>query len=179
MRRDDRGPIVWLMMFGIRKRRYGPGAFSLKAWLSAHIYLGLSLIVVATLHAAFQVGWNVHTLAYVLMLLVIASGIWGVVNYVRLPHRMTENRRGLTLKAMQQEMVEIDRQCVALANQLGEEYDTAVRISREQSPLGGSAWRLLSGHDPRCGRPALSRRSRSSPPSVPASATSLRCWWPR
>ena len=39
----------------------------------------------ATLHAAFQVGWNVHTLAYVLMLLVIASGIYGVVNYARLP----------------------------------------------------------------------------------------------
>ena len=34
--------IVWLMLFGIRKRRYGPGAFSLKAWLSAHVYLGLS-----------------------------------------------------------------------------------------------------------------------------------------
>jgi hypothetical protein len=143
--------IVWLMLFGIRKRRYGPGAFSLKAWLSAHVYLGLSLIVVATLHAAFQVGWNVHTLAYVLMLLVIASGIWGVVNYARLPERMTENRRGLTLKAMQLELAEIDRQCVALANQLGEEYDAAVKISREGSTLGGSAWRLLSGRDPRCG----------------------------
>ena len=143
--------IVWLMFFGIRKRRYGPGDFSLKAWLSAHVYLGLSLIVVATLHAAFQVGWNVHTLAYVLMLLVIASGIWGVVNYARLPQRMTENRRGLTFKAMQQELAEIDRQCVTLANQLGEEYDAAVQISRERSRLGGSAWRLLSGRDSRCG----------------------------
>jgi hypothetical protein len=85
------------------------------------------------------------------MLLVIASGIWGVVNYARLPQRMTENRRGLTLNAMQQEMMEIDRQCVALANQLGDEYDAAVRISREESPLGGSAWRLLSGHEPHCG----------------------------
>ena len=143
--------IVWLMFFGIRKRRYGPGDFSLKAWLSAHVYLGLSLIVVATLHAAFQVGWNVHTLAYVLMLLVIASGIWGVVNYARLPQRMTENRRGLTFKAMQQELAEIDRQCVTLANQLGEEYDAAVQISRERSRLGGSAWRLLSGRDSRFG----------------------------
>ena len=143
--------IVWLMFFGIRKRRYGPGDFSLKAWLSAHVYLGLSLIVVATLHAAFQVGWNVHTLAYVLMLLVIASGIWGVVNYARLPQRMTENRRGLTFKAMQQELAEIDRQCVTLANQLGEEYDAAVQLSRERSRLGGSAWRLLSGRDSRCG----------------------------
>jgi len=143
--------IVWLMLIGVRKRRYGPGAFNLKAWLSAHVYLGLSLIVVATLHAAFQVGWNIHTLAYVLMLLVIGSGVWGVVNYARLPQRMTDNRRGLTLKAMQQELAEIDRQCVTLANQLGEEYDAAVRRSRERSELGGSAWRLLSGRDPHCG----------------------------
>ena len=52
---------------------------------------------------------------------------------------------------MQQELAEIDRQCVALANQLGEEYDAAVKLSREHSPLGGSALRLLSGRDPRCG----------------------------
>lgn len=175
--------IVWLMLFGIRKRRYGPGEFSLKAWLSAHVYLGLSLIVVATLHAAFQVGWNVHTLAYVLMLLVIGSGIWGVVNYVRLPTRMTDNRRGLTLKAMQQEIAEIDRQCVALANQLGEEYDAAVKLSREQSGLGGSSLRLLSGRDRRCGttralamveRLATERTGYGDKPSVLVAALSRK-----
>lgn len=175
--------IVWLMLFGIRKRRYGPGNFSLKGWLSAHVYLGLSLIVIATLHAAFQVGWNVHTLAYVLMLLVIGSGIYGVVNYARLPQRMTENRRGLTLKAMQQELAEIDRQSVALANQLGEEYDAAVKLSRENSTLGGSTLRLLSGRNPRCGtvralamveRLATERTGYGDKPSVLVAALSRK-----
>jgi hypothetical protein len=65
------GLIIWLSLLGVRKRRINPGVWSLKAWTSAHVYLGLALIVIGTLHTGFQIGWNVHTLAYVLMLLVI------------------------------------------------------------------------------------------------------------
>ena len=72
------GLIVWLALLGVRKRAVTSGHYSLKAWVSAHVYLGLSLIVIATLHTGFQFGLNVHTLAYGLMLLVIASGAVGV-----------------------------------------------------------------------------------------------------
>jgi uncharacterized membrane protein len=77
--------ILWLTMLGIRKRAMTRGRWSLKAWTSAHVYLGLSLIVVATLHTGFQFGWNVHTLAYGLMMLVIVSGIYGIAVYATLP----------------------------------------------------------------------------------------------
>ncbi len=79
------GLILWLTALGYRKRRMTTGRWSLKAWTSAHVWLGLSLIVIGTMHTGFQLGWNVHTLAWVLMMLVILSGLFGVWAYATLP----------------------------------------------------------------------------------------------
>ncbi len=73
--------------------------WSLKAWTSAHVYLGLSLVVIATLHTGFQFGWNVHTLAYALMMLVILSGIYGISTYAFLPKQLSDNRAEMTARA--------------------------------------------------------------------------------
>lgn len=143
--------IVWLMLLGLRKRRYGPGAFSLKGWLSAHVYLGLALTLVATLHAAFQVGWNIHSLTYALMLVVIASGVWGIVMYRRVPRLMTVNRGGQTFQDLTREIVGLDAEAADLALGLGDEYAEEVRRSREETRLGGGVLRQLSGEDRRCG----------------------------
>ena len=58
---------------------------SVQGWTSAHVYLGTALLIIATLHAGFQVGWNLHTLAYVLMIVVIASGFFGLYSYLNIP----------------------------------------------------------------------------------------------
>jgi hypothetical protein len=159
--------IIWLMLFGIRKRRYGPGNWSLKNWLSAHVYLGLSLIVIATLHSGFQFGLNIHTLAYALMMLVIVSGVFGIVGYVRLPRMITQNRRSQTFKELALEMVELDRQCVDLALGLGDDFAREVRRSQAETRLGGSTWRLLSGRDPNCGTAGALARVRPLARDVP------------
>ena len=66
--------ILYLMWFGMRKRSYHARFTTLRGCLSAHTYLGLALLIIVPLHCAFQFGWNVHTLAYVLMVMVIVSG---------------------------------------------------------------------------------------------------------
>jgi len=50
----------------------------------AHVYLGLSLLVIARC-TRLHFGWNVHTLAYALMVLVIVSGMFGAAAYAILP----------------------------------------------------------------------------------------------
>ncbi len=108
------GLIVWLTWFGVRRRRYG-GTKLLEGILSAHVYLGLALLVVATLHTGFQLHWNVHSLAYVLMVLVIVSGMFGALAFWRMPGLLTANRAGATLGGMTKELATLDLKCRALA----------------------------------------------------------------
>ena len=144
------GLIVWLTLLGLRKRTMTPGAWSLKAWTSAHVYLGLSLIVIGTLHTGFQFGWNVHTLAYVLMMLVIASGVFGVSAYATLPRAMSANRDEMTEAQMLESLRAIDRQLHEAAQPLELRQAELVRSSLEQDPFGGSLWQRLSGNYPDC-----------------------------
>jgi len=142
--------IVWLSLLGVRKRRITPGAWSLKAWTSAHVYLGLALIVIGTLHTGFQIGWNVHTLAYVLMLLVIASGIYGVIAYATLPPALSANRREMTRAQMLEALGAIDRQLEAAAQPLGRAEADLVIAALEQDPFAGGPLARITGSYPFC-----------------------------
>jgi len=144
------GLIVWLSLLGVRKRAMTRGHWSLKAWTSAHVYLGLSLVVIATLHTGFQLGWNVHTLAYVLMLLVIASGVYGLVVYATLPQALSDNRRELTKRQMVDSLAAIDRQLEAAAQPLGREEADLVIEALGQDTFGHGAWARLSGRYRHC-----------------------------
>jgi hypothetical protein len=139
------GLIVWLALLGIRKRRMSPGGWSLKAWTSAHVYLGLALIVVATLHTGFQLGWNVHTLAYGLMILVILSGLFGVIAYATLPAALSANREEMTQAQMIDGIESLDRQLDAAAQPLGGDLAALVLAAISEDPFRQGLIRRLSG----------------------------------
>jgi hypothetical protein len=121
------GLIVWLAWFGIRRRRYG-GTGSLENLLSAHVYFGTALIVVATLHTGFQLHWNVHGLAYVLMVAVIGSGIFGAYAFWRYPKQMTANRAGETLGTLSATLASLDLRCQELALSFPDDIAGAVAL---------------------------------------------------
>ncbi len=139
--------IVWLMLFGVRKRSYSTTLGSTRGWLSAHIYLGTALILIALLHCGFQFGWNLHTFALVLMLAVIFSGFFGVYAYLRYPALMTRNRENATRDAMLEEIAEIDQNALALADGIAPEIHAVVLRSIENTRLGGGVWTQLRARD--------------------------------
>lgn len=139
--------ILWLLWFGIRKRRYGRASGTARGWLSAHVYLGTTLILIAFLHAGFQVGWNIHTLALTLMLLVIFSGFFGVYAYLRYPALMTRNRADSTRKAMIDEIRELDGQTLQIADKVDKSIHDAILSSIQHTEFGGSVWKQLRARD--------------------------------
>jgi hypothetical protein len=142
--------ILWLTMLGVRKRAMTRGRWSLKSWTSAHVWLGLSLIIIGTLHTGFQFGWNIHTFAYALMMLVILSGLFGVFAYATLPRSLSSNRDETTEPQMLEGLRAIDRQLHEAAQPLGQNHADLVRMSLLQDPFGGGLWARLSGRYPRC-----------------------------
>ena len=139
--------IVWLVLFGVRKRRYLNSIGTLRGWLSAHVYLGTTLILVVLLHTGFQFGWNVHTFAFVLMLIVILSGFFGVYVYLRYPNLMTRNRESATREAMMAEVAEIDQNALALADGIAPKIHGVVLRSIQNTRLGGGVWTQLRARD--------------------------------
>ncbi|MEM9301686.1 MAG: hypothetical protein AAGE01_06225 [Pseudomonadota bacterium] len=139
--------IVWLTLFGYRKRTYNNRLGSLRGWLSGHVYLGASLILIATLHTGFQFGWNIHTAAYVLMMIVIFSGFFGIYAYSRYPTLMTRNRANTDRATMLAEIAELDDESLRVADKLGPKVHAMVVRSIENTKLGGGVWAQLTAAD--------------------------------
>jgi hypothetical protein len=142
--------ILWLMWFGVRKRSYRSAGPPLRGWLSAHVYLGLSLLVLVPLHSGFQFGWNVHTLAYALMASVIATGIAGIYFYASVPPEMTRNKPGQKLEALFQQIADGDGELKGLASTLPDHFANAVARCIDDTRIGGGLLRQVSGREPHC-----------------------------
>lgn len=137
--------IVWLTALGIVKRRYAGS--NVQAWTSAHVYLGLALLVVASLHSAMQFGFNVHTLAYVFMCLVIGSGFVGLLFYVRYPREMASSRHGNSREQLFAQLSELNQQGQDLARLCHVNVRTAVDTAIARTAIGGGLLDQLLGRD--------------------------------
>ena len=139
--------ILWLTWFGVRKRHYSSTSGTVQGWLSAHVYLGLALLVIVLLHAGFQFGINVHTLAFVLMVLVIASGLVGVFIYMKYPERVSENRGGASRPELLDQLEDVDRRSQRAAEDMSADYRDLVSSGVSRTQLGSTLWSRLRGQD--------------------------------
>jgi len=135
--------MIWLALLGIRKRRYASSLGSVQGWTSAHIYLGLAVVAIATLHCAGRFHDNIHTYAYVLMCAVVITGTVGVVCYLSIPRLLMDNRATETRAAMFAELFELDQQARHLSQECDSETAAVVQSSIERTVVGGGVWAQL------------------------------------
>jgi len=139
--------VVWLTALGIRKRSYQSTLGSVQGWTSAHVYLGIAVLFIATLHCAAQFGWNLHTLAYLFMTVVILSGFFGLYVYMRYPSLISSNRAGKTLKDMFAELNELNQQGIQSAQRCDAVVLQVVDSCISRTTIGGGLIAQLRGRD--------------------------------
>ncbi len=88
--------IAFEMALYVRKklRRYKgwpPALWNVRLWLWVHVVLGIAVLPVILLHAAYGFGGLVPAATMVLFLLTIASGVWGLVLQQWLPQALIED----------------------------------------------------------------------------------------
>ena len=139
--------VVFLSLFGIRKRAFHSRMGTAIGWLSAHVYLGIAALIIATLHSGMHFGNNVHTVAYMLMWVVTLSGCWGVYAYVRYPGVMTRQRGNMRRKELLQQIEELDQRSLSMSG-VSRRVEGLIADSIRRTDLGNARfWAQLSGRD--------------------------------
>lgn len=139
--------IIWLAYLGRRKRNFAKGWGTVRGWVSAHVYFGTSLVVIATLHTGFQFGMNIHTLAYVLMLTVIVSGLFGVFAYRTYPIARNELKKTKSLDEVFQQVEELDAQLIRMTSRAADETRHVINSAIERTVVGGGFFTQLLARD--------------------------------
>ncbi|WP_019529452.1 hypothetical protein [Dasania marina] len=139
--------IVWLAALGKRKRNYKTGTATVRAWVSAHVYLGSGLLVVATLHCAAQFGYNIHTLAYLLMCLVIASGFFGIYSYLVYPRLQAKNRTNSSREVLFVELNGLNDSVRKLSKLCEPDIRAVIESAIDRTNIGGGVVTQLLARD--------------------------------
>ena len=138
------GLIAVLMYLGIRRRSYASSTGTLQGWVSAHVYLGFLTLLLIPMHAGFRFGWDVHTLAFVLLAVVVFSGVVGLFLYRNIPGRLTRYEAGQQADKIDPEMAHLLVDMRALvknkSDALVQIYKDEVATAQHRAPKG---WSLL------------------------------------
>jgi hypothetical protein len=141
--------VFWMAWYGIRKRRYRSTG-NTQGWLSAHIYLGTALTVLATLHSGFQFGINIHTLTYGLLLVIVISGFFGNYAYMIYPRLMTENMGEDNLDGLLLRIADSDKMARQIALLMPDDINDTVALACSETSIGAGLLEQLRGFQPDC-----------------------------
>lgn len=126
---------LWLRK-KVRARRLGKA----QRWLRAHIWLGLLSVPVLLIHSGFRFGGPLSATLMVLLLAVVASGLWGLYMQSRLPRRLLEEFPGENIAS------QIARRCRELENEAAQLVATVCGLEKKEAPEeNGEAYVQVGG----------------------------------
>lgn len=136
--------ILLLAFFGIRKRWYRSTFGTLEQWLQSHIYLGLLVLVVLIFHTGMRFNDRVAVATLILVIIVVASGIFGAILYVTVPRMLTEVESNLSVEEMSDQLNQLARAMARIASGRSAAFQRIHdELAKQTMPRGLAGWRLL------------------------------------
>jgi len=113
---------VFAALLGVRKKIVLWRVGTVQRWLRAHIWLTLLTIPLVILHSGFRLGGPMTTLIIILYVVVMVSGIYGLVLQHYLPTVMMER---LPAESVYEQIPHIRAQLVAAATKMRDSFKPA------------------------------------------------------
>ena len=136
--------IVILAAFGIRKRAYRSTFGTLENWMQSHIYLGLLAGIVLLLHTGFRFNDGIAVATFVLVVIVVLSGVAGAILYVTVPRLLTEVESNLTVAEISDQLNQLAKSMARIASGKSAPFQRIYNeLIRESRPGWLAGWRLL------------------------------------
>jgi hypothetical protein len=136
--------IVLLAAFGIRKRAYRSTFGTLENWMQSHIYLGILAGVVLLLHTGFRFNDGIAVATFVLVVIVVLSGVAGAILYVTVPRLLTEVESNLTVAEISDQLNQLAKSMARIASGKSAPFQRIYNeLIRESQPGWLAGWRLL------------------------------------
>jgi hypothetical protein len=130
--------------FGIRKRWYRSRFGTLEQWLQSHIYLGVLVIIVLLFHTGGRFNDTIAVTTFVLVAIVVASGIFGAILYVTVPRLLTEVESNLSVEEISEQLNQLARSMARIASGKSSPFQRIYsELMRESDPGWLAGWRLL------------------------------------
>jgi hypothetical protein len=136
--------IFALLLFGVRKRSYRSRLGRLETWLHIHIYLGLLSFALILLHSGFRFHDRMAVAAFLVLALVVVTGIWGALLYQRVPRLLSEVQTNLPPEEISDQLNQLARSMARLASERSAAFREVYRVLLAEALPGFMAgWRGL------------------------------------
>src|SRR5437773_5475056 len=137
---------VFAALLGVRKKivlwRFG----TVQRWLRAHIWLTLLTIPLVILHSGFRLGGPMTTLLIVLYIIVMVSGVYGLVLQHQMPRIMMER---LPAESVYEQIPHIRAQLYAAAQKMHDSFKPApAKKTDAGAPAPSAAKAVTTGSTP-------------------------------
>jgi hypothetical protein len=137
---------VFAALLGVRKKLVLWRVGTVQRWLRAHIWLTLLTVPLVILHSGFRLGGPMTTLLIVLYIIVMVSGVYGLILQHHMPRIMMER---LPAESVYEQIPHIRGQLYAAAQKMRDSFKPALAKKTDAgAPAPSAAKAVTAGSTP-------------------------------